>query len=111
MFGAYLVVFTFVAFAVVVLDVEAVVLWGERRSVFGMGDGADGIDRELEVLGVGRGDLQAVEQQAGALGVDPVGSESVDDLDEGSWTDSVSSTAGRWSDPAALPAPAGAPTG
>lgn len=69
-------------FVVIVLGVVAVVLRGEGCAVFGVGDGANGADGEMDLSGVGRGDLQAVEEETRSFGVDLVGGESLDDIDE-----------------------------
>lgn len=74
--------FTLLIALFVVLVVEAVVLRGERCAILGVADGAYGVDGEVEFPDVGRGDLQAVEEQAAALGVELVGGDGLQDLDE-----------------------------
>jgi hypothetical protein len=77
-------VFLVVVFVVlVVFDVVAVVLWGEGRAFFGVGNAADGAAGNVHLRGVGGSDLQAVEEQAGAFRVELIGGESLEDVDEG----------------------------
>jgi hypothetical protein len=68
---------------IVVLGVVAVVLRGERCAFLGEGDAADGAAGDGQLLCVGGSDLQAVEEEAGAFGVDLIGGESLEDVDEG----------------------------
>ena len=56
----------------------------EGEAGFVVGDGADGVEAvELDVPGIGRGDLERIEEQSGALGIDAIGGERVGDIDEG----------------------------
>ena len=58
---------------------------GELISIAGKGDGFDGSEGEdvLFALDVLRGNLKAVDEKAGAAGVERVGAEIVEDLGEG----------------------------
>lgn len=64
------------------LQVTAVALGCERETFVGIGDGANAEFGEVEVLRIGRGDLEGVEEEAGSLGVNAVGGECLCDLDE-----------------------------
>ena len=79
-----------------VFEVVAVFLRGERYAVVGMGDGADAVARDFAVLRIGRGDLQAVEEKAGAFGVELIRSQRACRTSmRASWMDAVSSIGGR----------------
>jgi hypothetical protein len=58
-----------VVFAFIILDVVAVILRGERCALFGVGDEADAAEGEIDLASIGRGDLQTVDEQAGAFPV------------------------------------------
>jgi hypothetical protein len=79
----FVVVFFAVGFFFYVFDVPAVVLRGEGDAVAGVGDGAHAVGGNVEVLRVRRGDLQAVEKEAGAFRVELIGGEGLKDVDEG----------------------------
>jgi hypothetical protein len=59
-----------------------VFLGGEGDAFLGVADGADAVGVDLDVFGVGRGDLEPVEEEDGAAGVELVGGEGMDDFDE-----------------------------
>jgi hypothetical protein len=58
-----------------VFHVPAVFLGGEGDAFAGVADGADAVGMDVDVLGVGRCDLESVEEEAGAAGVELVGGE------------------------------------
>ena len=73
----------FFVFIVIVLDVVAVVLRGERCAIVGVGDAADAVEGDVHLLDIRGRDLQRIEKEAGALGVDAIGGEGLCDIDEG----------------------------
>jgi hypothetical protein len=48
----------------------------------GVADGADAVGVDVDVFGVGGGDLESVQEEAGASGVELVGGEGVEDFYE-----------------------------
>jgi hypothetical protein len=79
-----------------VFEVVAVFLRGERYAVVGVGDGSNAVARDLAMLRIGRRDLQAVEEKAGALGIELIRSQRACKTSmRASWMDAVSSMGGR----------------
>jgi hypothetical protein len=78
-------IFVFILFILVsvVLDIVAVVLGGERCAVFGVGDAADAVEGDVHLLDIRGRDLQAIEQETGAFGVELIGGEGLEDIGEG----------------------------
>jgi hypothetical protein len=59
-----------------------VFLGGEGDAFLGVADGADAVGTDVDVFGVSRGDLESVEEEAGAFGVELMGGEGLEDFDE-----------------------------
>jgi hypothetical protein len=59
-----------------------VFLGGEGYAFAGVAEGADAVGVDVDFLRIGRGDLESVEEEAGTAGIELVGGEGLDDLDE-----------------------------
>jgi hypothetical protein len=77
-----LLLFFFLLYLFEVFEVEAIALRGEGCSVFGMGHGTN-VCIGLGILDVGGSDLESVEKQSGSLGIESMGGEGLEDVDEG----------------------------
>jgi hypothetical protein len=65
-----------------VFYVPAVFRGGEGYALAGVADGADGVGIDVEVFGICQGDLERVDEEAGAARFELVGGEGLDDFDE-----------------------------
>ena len=78
-----------------VFHVPAVFLGSKGNAFTGVADRADGVGVDVDVLRVGRRDLEAIEKEAGAAGIELIGGEGLENWMSASWMEALSSTGGR----------------